>query len=173
MDDQLKTHLPSSKPAHSFLLLMELVLAAPQPSGCLCSLACPPLVFPVPQLLTLCPSLSRALCLSTPLCLPITWLVLPRKLSSGNLKRVTEIWGQVTAILPVTSSSGEISARFPSGDELETYSCSSWNTREIFFRVKKVKLQIKAGVEIKPSPPCQASLWLCLMLFGGSHMVCP
>lgn len=113
----------------SCCLWSSLAFTAPQPC---CRLSGQPHL-PCPALPSsyepFAPALPSSPCLSTPQHLPIMRFFLHRSISSGHFKRVTEIWGQDTSNIPVTSSGVEISAWSHRGREMEIYSCSSWNSR--------------------------------------------
>lgn len=94
------------------------------------------------------PGFSCALC--TPLHRPFMWLFLLRKLSSGNFKRVTEIWGQVPAIIPITPK-WKLMSDLTVGLNWK-HTLAPHETPGTFFSLcEKVKLQKKAGVEKKSS----------------------
>lgn len=139
---------------------------------CLCSLVCNPLPSPTLQLQTLG---SRLFLRSVHTSAPSLHVALSaQKAFFWEFQKGHWDLGAGSGHYSYNSKV-EISVWSHSGFELETYPCSSWNTRYILFPVWKSKAAEEGWgrKEIKPTPPCQDSLWRCLMLYGGSCVVCP
>lgn len=138
---------------------------------CLCSRVCTPLPSPALQLQTLGSSLFRCSVTSVP---SHHVALSAQKAFFWEFQKGHCHLGAGSSHYSYDSKV-EISVWSHSGFELETYPCSSWNTRHIVFPVWKSKAAEEGWgrKEIKPTPPCQDSLWRCLMLCGGSCVVCP